>query len=86
MNRFWFRPRKYGYGASPTTWEGWAIVAAYIVVLGLLSWWAQGGMNTERLPVFLTIAAALTIGLIWICRKKTDGEWRMRWGDRHKRD
>lgn len=82
MTRYWFCPRKYGYGAEPTTWQGWAIVAAYILVLGLLSWWAQGGVNTERLAVFLVSALALTIGLIWICRKKTDGEWRMRWGKR----
>jgi hypothetical protein len=26
---FWFRPKAFGYGATPDSWEGWMVVAAY---------------------------------------------------------
>ena len=32
-NRYWFKPKVFGYGASPTTWEGWALVVAYCAVV-----------------------------------------------------
>ena len=42
-NRYWFRPKTYGYGATPMTWEGWAlslavgaVFAGSIVVMMLL--------------------------------------------------
>ena len=35
MARFWFKPRRYGYGAAPTTWEGWTVtVASMAIVFG----------------------------------------------------
>ena len=28
VTTYWFRPRRYGYGATPMTWEGWAVTFA----------------------------------------------------------
>ncbi len=28
--RYWFRAKKYGYGWTPTTWEGWFILLFYV--------------------------------------------------------
>jgi len=33
MSRYWFRPKRYGYGATPVTWEGWALVAGFVVIV-----------------------------------------------------
>ena len=35
MARFWFRPRRYGYGATPVTWEGWALTVGIAAVVAL---------------------------------------------------
>jgi glycerol uptake facilitator-like aquaporin len=32
-HKFWFKPKTYGYRATPTTWEEWAAVAVYVLVL-----------------------------------------------------
>ena len=32
---YWFRPKRYGYGATPITWQGW--------LLTVLSWSCSPG-------------------------------------------
>ena len=31
MTRYWFKPKRYGYGATPVTWEGWAFTGLPMV-------------------------------------------------------
>jgi hypothetical protein len=35
MTRYWFRPKRYGYGATPVTWEGWALTVGIVAVVAL---------------------------------------------------
>jgi hypothetical protein len=35
MARYWFRPRRYGYGATPVTWEGWALTVAVVSIVAI---------------------------------------------------
>ena len=81
MTRYWFKPKTYGYGATPSTWEGWAVSAAHAaVVLGcvfLMVWYQE---NYSLLAASLTVMLLSTVGLVWLCRRKTDGEWSWRWG------
>ena len=35
MARYWFRPRRYGYGATPTTLEGWALTVAVATIVAI---------------------------------------------------
>ena len=79
MTAFWFKPRRYGYGATPTTWQGWAVVAAYIGA----AWGTKAALITPehpRIALFLVAVAAETALLIIVCRRKTEGAWRWRWG------
>jgi hypothetical protein len=32
--RAWFKPRTFGYGWTPATWEGWAVTVVWIVLSG----------------------------------------------------
>jgi hypothetical protein len=32
VTRYWFKPKRYGYGATPVTWQGWCATAAFVVV------------------------------------------------------
>jgi hypothetical protein len=90
-NRYWFRPKTFGYGASPTTWEGWAMVLGYcgvvaVVTLAVLigaepgktAVWAQWLMWS----VWLVVVGIATAVLAVVSRRRTDGEWRWRWGRR----
>jgi len=31
-NRYWFRPKSFGYGWTPISWEGWAVTLGSMVV------------------------------------------------------
>ena len=33
MKRGWFGPKTYGWGATPTSWEGWLATAVMVVAL-----------------------------------------------------
>ena len=78
----WFKPRKYGYGATPVTWQGWSLAGAYVAAVGLLTaTLAVSGRNDlSVLAPFLAAVLAVTLALVLISRWKTDGAWRWRWG------
>jgi hypothetical protein len=87
MTRYWFKPKSYGYGATPVTWEGWAVtLAAVIVVAGSVV--AMNRLVAQSNAVaWLTWAALIAAGTWWFvqfCRRRTDGEWRWRrsWSNR----
>ncbi|HLG86917.1 MAG TPA: hypothetical protein VKZ79_06935 [Alphaproteobacteria bacterium] len=72
----WFRPKRYGYGATPANWKGWALLAVMVAILA--------AMNIALLPAHM---AEWLIGLIvWlavlftIATAKGSGTWRWRWG------
>ena len=78
MARYWFRPRRYGYGATPTTWEGWAltvavaaIVAISVVAMNLLA----DRANFAVWIAWAAIIAAVVVSFVRISRQRTDGEW-----------
>ena len=82
MARYWFRPRRYGYGATPVTWEGWAltvavaaIVAISVVAMNLLA----DRANFAVWIAWATIIAAVVVSFVRISRQRTDGEWRWHW-------
>lgn len=74
----WFAPKRYGYGAGPPiSWQGWALMAGYfVVVAGLV-------VALRNRPAAL-IAALLppTFAFIVITAKTTRGGWRWRWGEK----
>ena len=74
LGRAWFRPRRHGVGAKPSTWQGWALMAGFVVALG--------AVLTTPLPADrrATGAGLLTAALVFISWAKTEGGWRWRWG------
>lgn len=84
MNAYWFRPKSYGYGATPNTWQGWAVIAAAVIVMvvAALLILPHRAQSPAALIAFLAVEAVVLAALWVICRRKTEGEWRWRWGGR----
>jgi hypothetical protein len=83
MTAYWFRPKTYGYGATPVTWQGWtvtlavpAVVAVSIVVMNLF----VGRSNAFAWLVWAAFVAVLVTWFVRLSRARTEGEWRWRWG------
>jgi hypothetical protein len=83
MTQYWFRPKRYGYGATPTTWEGWAIVLGFaalmtasVIVMNRFA----GVANPAGWLIWAVVVAAGVLWLVQLSRRRTDGDWRWRWG------
>lgn len=73
----WFAPKRYGYGSGlPITWQGWALLAAYILVIGAASF-----LIARHPLVYAAIMLAATILVIAVAAAKTRGGWRWRSGE-----
>jgi len=80
----WFKQKRYGFGASPSSWQGWALTIAYVVILAALGAWmgAEEGEVASRALPFIAIVLALTVLFVGIAWRTTEGGWRWRWGDK----
>ena len=83
LNNYWFKPRNRGYGATPVTWEGWAVTVLTMFVVVMTSMLApvlgQGRAGGFKALVIDVLAIA---AFVLISRIKTDGDWRWRGGAR----
>ncbi len=83
MTRYWFRPKKYGLGAVPKTWEAWALTAAFVLAISALGLWLGSEIPppSEKVVTYALSVAGLAAAFVFVCWKKTDGPWRWRWGE-----
>ncbi|MEO7053978.1 MAG: hypothetical protein ABI191_03300 [Rhizomicrobium sp.] len=82
MAKNWFRQKRFGYGATPNTWQGWlfTIVSAVLTMAVILA----ANFAHDNGPRFLLILVGLPLVLvptILISRAKTEGGWRRRSGN-----
>jgi hypothetical protein len=89
MAEHWFEPKTHGYGAVPTSWRGWALTLGFVALSSLLVlvfvlWPLLHGRapGAWGIATYLVAMAVATFAFIRICRRKTRGEWRWRWGER----
>ena len=82
MPRYWFRQKKFGYGATPNTWQGWALtIASALAVFGVILAGPMIQDNVLRaawIGLGLTVTVVPTVAITYI---KTEGGWRWRNGN-----
>lgn len=78
--KLWFRAKRYGWGWTPSSWEGWLVVIASILLIIFYS--TQLDKSSQQIPYLFFIRIAIIIGvLLFICYKKGEKPgWR--WGNR----
>jgi hypothetical protein len=83
MTTYWFRPKRYGYGATPVTWQGWAFTFGIVAAMVAVSVYLR---LTERHYWALAVLIAfdvLALGVLFVVsRRKTEGGFGWRWGER----
>ena len=86
MTRYWFKPKRYGYGATPVTWEGWAVTGAGVAIVVIACLWLLselGAVGLANWLAFIAVAVVTVAALSIVSAYKTDGVWRWRWGNEH---
>jgi LPXTG-motif cell wall-anchored protein len=83
VTQYWFKPKRYGYGATPATWQGWAVtLGTVLAMVGVNAGLPSTGQHSWTLAAVLGFDALALAFLFIVCRRKTEGELRWRWGDR----
>jgi len=79
--KYWFKRRRYGYGWTPATYEGWLILGIYLVIVAI----ATTAVNTSPNrtagdeAIFLVGILAATLCLVGTAiTKGPQPKWR--WG------
>ncbi len=80
---YWFKPKRYGLGATPANWKGWLVTLGFMAIVfaflaGVVA--ARDRLSTEAVIAWAAAFVAAEFLFIWIAWKKTDGAWRWRWG------
>jgi lipoprotein signal peptidase len=74
---YWFPAKRYGWGwGPPRTWQGWLVLAAFVVLVGL---GALVLVPRQESVIFVAYAVVLCGALITICYLKGEPP-RWRWG------
>lgn len=75
---YWFPAKRYGWGwGLPATWQGWLVLAAYIVVMALDVIKFPPGRD---LAPFAAVALLASLSFVGICWWKGEPP-RWRWGE-----
>lgn len=79
-NQHWFKRRRYGYGWTPVTWQGWVWVSVLlVVVIGGAIVLATNPYSNTLLWLYLTAVVTAVIALLIITTAKGPRP-RWRWG------
>ena len=81
--RFWFKRKRYGWGWTPATWEGWLTLVIWVIVtfapIILLD--SKFLTNTVVGISFVAYEVAIVLVLLLVCWKTGESP-RWQWGDK----
>lgn len=73
---YWFVPKLFGIGATPVTWQGWALTIGFALLLVL---------DVRFMPETIAkVGVAVALGLVFfaVVVRRTQGGWGWHWGVR----
>lgn len=76
----WFAPKRFGFGARPVTWQGWAVLVAFFAIAAAAGHWL--GNRPLAMAGVLVPAAAV---MILVVVRTTRGGFRWRFGKEDER-
>lgn len=82
----WFRPKSYGYGLMPISWQGW-LSTLLLLTFFILGAYANNFFNPPSLTLqnlanyLVEVALLIGLFLLW-AQDKTDGEIEWKWGNK----
>jgi len=84
MNKYWFKPKQYGYGYVPISVEGWIatlILILFGVFLAYVNNFFNPGQITFQSSLFFTLEI-LILGFVFlkIFEKRCKGKLKWNWG------
>jgi hypothetical protein len=84
MNKYWFKPKQYGYGYVPISVEGW-ITTLILILFGIFLAYINDFFNLSEITILnglLFTFEIIILGFIFlkIFEKKCKGKLKWNWG------
>jgi SNF family Na+-dependent transporter len=82
MEKLWFKRKRFGYGWTPVTWQGWLVIAAYVASLVFFANNGKNFVKTSDIVIGVVVPIIMfTALLILVCIVKGEKpKWQ--WGRR----
>jgi peptidoglycan/LPS O-acetylase OafA/YrhL len=77
----WFKAKSYGWGWTPSTWEGWFFVSIYLVQMISISLVAEQLVQTWEGSIVFGIIIITALASLIILSYKTGEKPGWRWGN-----
>lgn len=78
QGKIWFPAKRYGWGwGPPVTWQGWVVLAAYMVLLFGGAYFLLPAIGVPAFLLYTTVLSAALIAVCWFKGEKP----RWRWGE-----
>jgi len=84
MERYWFKAKRYGYGWTPATWEGWVVFLVWLVAFIRLTAFFSVQMQISgpgNVYWYVPLVFLITGALVWVSWAKGEPA-RWRWGEK----
>ncbi|HEY5588828.1 MAG TPA: hypothetical protein VIK86_07725 [Candidatus Paceibacterota bacterium] len=80
-NGYWFKRKLYGWGWTPVKWQGWFVIAIFLLFILVSSFdmKSNSGSTYTEITWFLFKVVLSVIILIFICYKKGE-KLKWQWG------
>lgn len=79
---YWFVRKTYGWGWTPATWQGWLVLAVYLIALVYGVSDIERAVSVKEVMVgFVLPLVLLTAALIVVCYKTGESP-RWQWGEK----
>ena len=78
-SQYWFRAKRYGWGwGLPLTWQGWAVLGLFGVLLVLGNVWLPPAAHAVPFAIYVSVLSAVLVGVCYL--KGEPPKWH--WGER----
>ena len=81
--QYWFKPKRFGYGLEPCSWQGWLatlIFTGCILLNAYLNNFFTENISDKNIIKFIIILILLIILFIKFSAGKTKGKIKWNWG------
>jgi uncharacterized membrane protein YhaH (DUF805 family) len=74
MKKLWFVRKRYGWGWTPSSWEGWVVLLVWLILfVSLVKKIQPGEVLTEM--IFIIILTSLLLLICYIQGEKPKWQW-----------
>lgn len=74
-NKYWFKRKLYGWGWSPSSWEGWVVVGVFLAVIVVIASSFDTTITILEAIGLLAVPVLLLLAICYMTGEKPHWQW-----------